>query len=104
MPGLPALPLWERLLDRTMCLEVYQDNQATARIMTTGRAPTLRHIKRTHCVSIAWLSDRILGPDISLNDCVSEAMAADILTKHFVNKEKWAARMHVDKGYVHTII
>ena len=44
--GLPALQLWERLLDRSLVLEVYQDNQATARIMTTGRAPTLRHIKK----------------------------------------------------------
>ncbi len=48
--GLPALPLWETVLDRTLSLEVYQDNQATARIMTTGWAPTLRHIKRTHSV------------------------------------------------------
>ena len=53
MSGLPALPLWERLLDGPLALEVYQDNQATARIMTTGRAPTLRHIKRAHSVSIS---------------------------------------------------
>jgi hypothetical protein len=78
MSGLPALPLWERLLDRTMSLEVYRDNQATTRIMTTGRAPTLRHGKRTHCVSISWLNERVLGPDISLHDRSSEAMAADI--------------------------
>ena len=63
MSGLPALPLWERLLDRPLSLEVYQDNQATARIMSTGRAPTLRHIKRTHSVSIAWLNERVIGPD-----------------------------------------
>ena len=40
MAGLPAMPLWERLLDRPLALDVYQDNQATARIMSTGRAPT----------------------------------------------------------------
>ena len=28
--GLPASQLWERLLDRPLQLEVYQDNQATA--------------------------------------------------------------------------
>ena len=51
--GLPALQLWERLLNRQLYLDVFQDNQATARIMTTGRAPALRHIKRTHSVSVA---------------------------------------------------
>ena len=81
--GLPALQLWERLLDRPLVLEVYQDNQATARIMTTGRAPTLRHIKRTHCVSVAWIHERISGPDINFNDCISYVMAA------FINEEKW---------------
>ena len=87
MSGLPALPLWERLLGRPWSLQVYQDNQATARIMSTGRAPTLRHIKRTHSVSNAWLHERVIGPDITLHDCISDVMAADVLTKQFVNRE-----------------
>jgi hypothetical protein len=87
MAGLPALPLWETVLDRPLNLDVFQDNQATARIMTTGRAPTLRHIKRTDQGSVAWLNERVSGPDIDLYDCVSEVMAADILTMHFMNKE-----------------
>ena len=89
MAGLPALPLWETILDRPLSLDVFQDSQATARIMTTGRAPTLRHIKRTHQVSVAWLNERVSGPDIDLYGCVSEVMAADIFAKHFINKEKW---------------
>ena len=68
---LPALPLWEKILDRTLSLDVYQDNQATARIMSTGRAPTLRHIGRTHCVSIYWLNERVIRPDITIHDCIS---------------------------------
>ena len=84
--GLPALELWDKILDRSNVLQVYQDNQATARIMTTGRAPALRHCKRTHCVSVAWIHERVSGDDINLNDCVSDVMAADIFTKHFINK------------------
>ncbi len=75
--GLPALTLWETILDRSIFLDVYQDNQATARIMSSGRAPTLRHIKRTHQVSVAWLHERVIGPDVNLHDCVSEVMASD---------------------------
>ena len=77
--GLPALPRWERILDRKVDLEVDQDNQATARIMSTGRAPTLRHIGRTHYVSVAWIHERLSEPGINPHDCVSDAMAANIL-------------------------
>ncbi len=45
--------------------------------------------KAYHCVSISRLSERVLGPDIALHNCTSEVMAADILKKHFVNREKW---------------
>ena len=53
MTRLPALPLWENIFNRPLVLEVYRDNQATARIMTTGRAPALKHIRRTHSVRFA---------------------------------------------------
>ena len=85
--GLPALILWEKLINRPLHLELNQDNQATARIMTTGKAPTLRHCKKTHCVSVAWIHERVRGQDASLNDCNTEVMAADIFTKHFVSRE-----------------
>jgi hypothetical protein len=87
--GLPALQLWERLLNRELLIGVYQDNQATARIMTTGRAPTLRHIKRTHSVSVAWIHERVASDDIQLHDCVSAVMDADIFTKHFISRDTW---------------
>ncbi len=83
------MTLREAVIDRSLSLEVYQDNQATARIMTTGRAPTLRRIKRTPSVSISGLNEKVLGPDITLHDCISEVMAAYIFTKHFVNWHKW---------------
>ena len=84
--GLPALQLWERLLNRRLFIVAYQDNQATARTMTTGRAPTLRHIKRTHSVSVAWIHERVASDDIQLHDCVSAVMAADIFTIPFSNQ------------------
>ena len=86
MAGLPALPLWETILGRPLVLDVFQDNQATARIMTTGRAPTLRHVGRTHQVSVAWLHERVTGPDVVLFDCVSDVMAADILRSTLLTK------------------
>ena len=78
-----------KIFDRPLALEVYQDNQAAARIMTKGLAPTLRHIKRTHSVSVAWLHERVSGPVINLNDCISDVIVADIFTSSFIDRDKW---------------
>jgi hypothetical protein len=56
--------------------------------MTTGRAPTLRHVGRAHCVAISWIHERATGSDVHLHDCVSDAMAAGMFAKHFTNMDK----------------
>ncbi len=57
--GLPAIPLWTKILNRPVALELYQDNQATGRIVATVRAPALRHIQRTHSARVAWADERL---------------------------------------------
>merc|ERR1711911_68134 len=57
LEGIPALDLWEKILGRTPTITMYEDNQATARIITTGKYPKLRHVPRLHGVNISWLSD-----------------------------------------------
>ena len=97
--GLPALTLWETILGRhdsggqggeSLHLDVYQDNTATSRIAWTGKAPTLRHLPRTHAVCVAWLHENLKKPNIHLTDCHTLAQSADIFTKHFVDKHKWS--------------
>ena len=70
-------------------LNVFQDNQSTSRIAWTGKAPTLRHIKRTHAISIKWIHERVRSEAIILTDCHTHAQAADIFTKHFTDKTAW---------------
>ena len=38
--GLLGLTLWEKLTERKLQLTLFQDNQATMRMLETGRAPT----------------------------------------------------------------
>ena len=76
--GLPVLLLWEPILGRKTSLVLYQDNQATMRLIQTRKAPTLRHIRRVHQVCVAWLHERVKSDDIDLRDCATDAMAADI--------------------------
>ncbi len=85
--GLPALSRWEKLLDRNLHLDICLDTQATAILLCAGRAPALRHTKRTHGVSISWAGERIVSDDVELRDCTSRAMAADNFTQHFVSRD-----------------
>ena len=47
-------------LSRSMAvLYVFEDNEALIKMITKGRSPTMRHVSRTHRVSLDWLFDRI---------------------------------------------
>ena len=53
-------------------LYVFEDNQAVIKMIIKmiikGRSPTMRHVSRTHRVSLDWLFDRInLDPRIQIN-------------------------------------
>ena len=70
--------------------KLWQDNQSRSRIAWTRKAPTLRRIGRTHCVSVRRLPNAVRHI-VGLSDCNSDAMAADLFTKAFTNKDKWIA-------------
>ena len=48
--GLPALDLWEKIFGRALEVTSYEDNQAAATIVETGKFPKLRHVSRLHGV------------------------------------------------------
>ena len=60
------------------------------RICVTGRNPTMRYLSRTHRLNIAWLDERFQSSELQLVYCISNEMAADIFTKSFTDKIKWA--------------
>ena len=88
--GLPSLGLWETVLPQFKTLVCHEDNQAMIRICVTGRNPTMRYISRTQGLNIAWLYERFQSPELELRYEASSAMAADIFTKSFTDKVKWA--------------
>ena len=55
--GLPAKQLWNIILEGSAGLVFHEDNQAMIRVCQTGRNPTMRHLGRTHSVSVAWLHE-----------------------------------------------
>ena len=71
------------------CFLSHEDNQAMIHVMKTGRNPTMRHVGRTHRISIAALREYFRMPDFTLCKEASSRMAADIYTKAFENPLRW---------------
>eukprot|EP00435_Cladocopium_sp_Y103_P068276 s2538_g31.t1 len=90
--GLPALTLWEQLLQRSVRLIVHEDNQATILVVKKGYSPKLRRIQRTHKVNLGSLSEVFVEDTASLEYCRTEDRAADIFTKA-LPPQKWGAAL-----------
>ena len=51
--GMPGLDLWETILQRRVELLIWEDNTASIQILDSGPSPPLRHLGRTHGISLA---------------------------------------------------
>ena len=88
--GFPFLTLWEKVLQRKVILNFYEDNSAAIQILMTGKNPTIRHMGRTHRVDLAWLHEVFMNQDdVRLQFCDTDKQAADIFTKPFVSEPLW---------------
>ena len=87
--GVPAVPLWDTLLGKRNTLQFHEDNQAMIQICKNGRNPTMRHLGRTHGISIAYLHDSFTKGRYNLLYENTAAKAADIYTKACTDAEKW---------------
>ena len=99
--GLPALQLWDMVLERPMKLVFQEDNQAIIQILKTQNNPTLRHLNRTHRVNISWLCEVFQNlTEVELKYCKTDEMAAGIFTKAFTSPIKWNAALELI-GIIH---
>ena len=71
-------------------LVVFEDNDAVIKIISKGRSPQLRHLRRTQRVNIDWLYNAFKDPSTRLRYCPTKLQLADILTKGTFNKQQWA--------------
>ena len=71
-------------------LYVFEDNEAVIKMMIKERCPTMRHVSRTHRVTLDWLFDRInLDPKIQIKYIDTKNQLADRLTKGNFTRDEW---------------
>merc|ERR1712115_559068 len=87
--GLPALEFLQKLLPHSPKMWFLEDNQAMLQCCKTGRNPTMRHLLRSHRVSVAWIHEQYKSSNFKFAHESGEAMPPDVFTKMFADKEKW---------------
>ena len=87
--GLPAITLWQQLGGSDPNFVFYDDNQTMIAVIRVGKNPTMRHLERTHGVSIGWMHSIFQEGYVSLAYEVTAKMAADIHTKSFKDSVSW---------------
>ena len=87
--GIPSLSIWEALSGSSPKLLFHDDNQGMIGVVRSGRNPTMRHLEKTHGISITSLHQHFVRDDFVLMYQVSSKMAADIHTKGFKNPLAW---------------
>ena len=71
--GIPALDLFEELLDKKVQMVVFEDNQATANIVRTGKLEkSMGHVKRCHGVQLGTPTERLADGTFLIEDCHTE--------------------------------
>ena len=86
---MPAITLWQQLGGTDPNFVFYDDNQTMIGVIRTGKNPTMRHLERTHGISIGWMHSIFQEGYVSLAYEVTAKMAADIHTKSFKDSVSW---------------
>ena len=79
--ALPLSILLENVTKHPVMIKAFEDNTSTIQIVTKGRSPALRHLSKTHCVSLAWVAEVCNGPDVEILHIATDLELADSFTK-----------------------
>ena len=72
-------------------LYIFEENEAVIKLNIKGRSPTMRHVSRTHRVTLDWSLNRInLDHKIQINYVDIKNQLADLLTKESFTRDELA--------------
>jgi len=88
--GVRVVDLWASVAGKEPRIIFHDDNQAMIAVVRSGKNPTMRHLERSHGISIVWMHEMLLllSYIIFIFEITSK-MAADIHTKAFRDPMAW---------------
>ena len=79
---------------------IFEDNEAVIKMIMKGKSLTMRHVSRTHRVSLDWLLHRInLDPKIQIKFVDTKNQLAEMLTESFA-REKWCNLLRLSNNMI----
>ena len=87
--AVPVISLWKTLVGSDPKIIFHDDNQGMIAIIRSGQNPTMRHLERTHGISIQWMHEIFQNDLIYLVYEVTSKMCAHIHTKAFKDHMTW---------------
>ncbi|CAE8620634.1 unnamed protein product, partial [Polarella glacialis] len=91
--GLPALEVFDKVFGRKVKLFFEEDNDTAISTIKAGYSNTMRHLGRTHRVSLRWMHEVFQDGQCEIRRCDTLLQAADISTKGFTSLDKWVAAL-----------
>ena len=79
--AIPITILLEAVVGSTVLLHVREDNEATIAVVKKGRSSVLRHLTKTHRVSVRWVAEVMRDPDRRISYVATALPKADGFTK-----------------------
>ena len=80
--AIPQQILWKTMLQRSVAVRVCEDNESTIAVIASGFSPQLRHIAKTHRISLSVVHEACQPENlISVEHIGSGLQKGDLLTK-----------------------
>ncbi len=92
---LPLVDLLEALTGNAWRVELFGDNTAAKAVIHGSRSKELRHLARTHRISVRSLQEIYEREHWQVEYIQSDSNKADIFTKAFSSSGKWEALLRL---------
>jgi len=79
--ALPAMDMWDTLLQRRVKLKILEDNEAAIKAIAKGYSSKLRHMGRVHKVNLSSINEVTTSGDVSVAHVGTDEQVADVFTK-----------------------
>jgi hypothetical protein len=89
---IPCSELLNKMLGFEVVAQLAEDNSTCEQVLQRGYSPSLRHLARTHKISLAALSESLSERHFEIYHCTSQEMKADPFTKEMAPAQ-WPAAL-----------
>jgi hypothetical protein len=91
---IPCSELLNKMLGFEVVAQLAEDNSTCEQVLQRGCSPSLRHLARTHKISLAALSESLAERQFEIYHCTTQEMKTDPFTKEMAPAQ-WPAALQL---------